>query len=181
MAPARHSYRLFSWIVFHVAILLLVQVGAQTVSMVPHVSIPTTTEFLVYVYLDSDDQDVQGVEIKLTFDKTIVRLDEITAGDWFTTSGLDYFFWDYTTPGADTIHFTGALLHEGQVTSGVIGICHFAALGPGICPVDFVDVDVRNSINQDLGAGHSVGDQIIIDNAIRNERLGFGEIKMLYR
>lgn len=154
---------------------------AQTVSMVPHISMPTTITFLVYVHLDTDSQDVQGVEIELTFDETIVRLDDITAGDWFTSSGMEYFFWDYTTPGTDVIHFTGALLHEGRTANGVIGVCHFTALNPGVSPLDFVDVDVRDSANADLGAEHSIGDRIIIDTSVRNERLGFGDLKALYR
>ena len=155
--------------------------AAQTVSMVPHIAEPVTIAFSVYVYLDSDFEDVQGVEISMTFDETIVQLEEILPGDWFTSSGLEYFFWDYTTPGTDTIHFTGALLHEGRVANGVLGICNFTAIAVGVSPVDFVDVDVRDSVNADLGAAHSTGDLIIIDFAIADESLSFGEIKTLYR
>lgn len=180
MALSRHPCRSCSWVLV-ILLALAAPLCAQTVSMVPHIAEPVTYSFSVYIYLDSDFQDVQGVEISMTFDNTIVHLNGIAAGDWFTSSGLEYFFWDYTTPGTDTIHFTGALLHQGQVANGVIGICSFTALAQGISPVDFVDVDVRNSVNTDLGAAHSTGDLIIIDLAVANESLSFGAIKTLYR
>lgn len=164
-----------------VLLLLAVPAAAQSVYMVPHVALPTTSTFTVYFYLDADAQEVMGVEVSLEFDETIVQLDGIDAGDWFTTSGLDWFFWDYTTPGTDTIHFTGALLDEGRVANGVIAVCRFTAIGLGVCPVDFTDVDVRDASNQTYAAGHSTGDQIIIDAAIGNETMSFGDIKALYR
>jgi len=179
MAYSRHIRRSFSWACL--LLLLALPLAAQTVSMVPHVAVPDTSVFSVYVYLDSDLQDVQGVEIAMTFDNTIVRLDGIDEGDWFSDSGLEHFFFDYTTAGTDTIHFTGALLHEGRTADGVLGICNFTALAVGVSPVDFVDVDVRDSDNVDLEAAHSSGDQIIIEAAIAAESLGFGDVKRLYR
>jgi len=179
MAIMRHLPYWLLWVA--IGLLATAPAGAQTVSMVPHVAIPSASTFTVSFYLDSDYQDVMGVEVELTFDETIVQLDQITIGDWFTSPGREYFFWDYTTPGTDRIHFTGALFDEGQVANGVLGICHFSVLSPGICPVDFVDVDVRDSNNQDYGANHTTGDQIIIDYAIGNETLSFGRVKTLYR
>ena len=164
-----------------VILVLAAPLAAQTVSVVPHVAEPVTYTFPINVYLDSEYEEVQGVEVVMTFDPVIVRLDGIAPGDWFTDSGQAYFFWDHTTPGTDTIHFTGALLDQGQVANGVIGICTFEALAQGVSPVDFVDVDVRDAGNMDLGAGHSTGDQIIIDLAIDSEAFSFGEVKTLYR
>jgi hypothetical protein len=179
MTRLRHRRRSFLWVAIMIA--LTAQAGAQTVSMVPHIALPTTTTFTVDFYLNSDFNEVMGVEIALTFDETIVLLDNITAGDWFTSSAQEYFFWDYTTPGTDTIHFTGALLSHGQVVDGVLAVCHFTALGPGVSPVEFVDVDVRDGANQAYGAGHTIDDQIIIDYAIGNETMSFGRVKGLYR
>ena len=162
-------------------ILLASTAAAQTVSMVPHVATPLTTTFTVYIHLDTDGQDVMGVEVSADFDPGIVRLDGIDEGDWFVTSGLESFFWDYTTPGTSTIHFTGALLNQGRSESGVIAVCRFTALTVGESPVDFTDVDVRDAANAPYAAGHSVGDRIIIDDAIGNEVASFGDIKRLYR
>jgi hypothetical protein len=179
MVIPRHLRRVFPWVIVLVA--LANPLAAQTVSMVPYIAMPVTYTFPVYVYLDSDFEVVQGVEVSMTFDPTIVHLDGIAPGDWFTGSGLEYFFWDHTTPGTDTIHFAGALLQMGQVADGVLGVCTFTALAGGVSPVDFVDVDVRDADNLDLGAGHSTGDQIVIDLAIADESLCFGEVKALYR
>ncbi|MBU0742180.1 cohesin domain-containing protein [bacterium] len=179
MTLSRHRHLSCLWV--SAIVMCAVPIAAQTVTMVPHVAVPATATFSVYVHLDADFLDVQGVEIALDFDPAIVRLDGIAPGDWFASSGLEYFFWDYTTPGTDAIHFTGALLHEGRTANGVIGICNFTALAVGISPVDFVDVDVRNSTNQDLGAAHSVGDLIVIEQVIVGERLRFGEVKSLFK
>ncbi len=179
MSLLQRLYR--TWLRTSILLALALPAAAQTVSMVPHVAMPTTTEFTVYFHLDTDTNDVMGVEISATFNDAVVQLDGIDAGDWFTASGLDWFFWDYTTPGTGTIHFTGALLNQGRTASGVIAVCRFTALAPGVSPVDFTDVDVRDAANQPYPAGHSVDDLIIIDDAIPADSLSFGQVKALYR
>jgi len=156
-------------------------VQAQTVSMVPHVSVPAASPFEVYVYLDADAVPLQGVEVRITFDPLIVSLDQVTAGDWFTTSGLPYYFYDYTTAGTAEIHFTGALLGASSDHNGVIGVCRFTALVAGVSPLTFTDWDVRGPENVDVGAGHSTGDRIVIEEAVGAEILTFSRLKALYR
>jgi len=64
---------------------------------------------------------------------------------------------------------------------GQIGICRFTALEAGISPLDFLGVEVRDFQNQDVHAGHSFGDRIVIDQAIPVEPGSFGRVKALFR
>jgi len=155
--------------------------AAQTVSIVPHVAVPSASPFEVYVYLDTDGRELQGVEISIGFDTAVVALAEVTAGDWFTTAGLPYYFHDYTTPGTAVIHFTGALLGAGTTGNGVLGICRFTALVPGTSPLTFLDWDVRGPENVDVAAAHSTGDRIVIEEAVAAGETTFGRLKLLYR
>lgn len=154
---------------------------SQTVSCSPPVSIPVSLAFDVEVVLAAGGAAVMGTEVAVTFDGTIVRLDGITAGDWYTASGQSYYFHDYTTPGAGTVHFAAALLGDDRVADGTLAVCHFTALAVGVSPLVFVDVDVRDGANLDLGAAHSVGDLIIIQRAIPNESRVWGDVKSLWR
>ncbi len=154
---------------------------SQTVSFSPPVSIPITLTFDVEIDLAATGAAVMGTEIAVTFDEDIVRLDGITAGDWYTTAGQSYYFHDYTTPGTATIHFAAALLGSDRVADGTLAVCHFTALAVGVSPLVFVDVDVRDGTNLDLGAAHSVGDLIIIQRAIPNGSSAWGDLKSLWR
>jgi len=154
---------------------------AQSVSFAPPVSIPVTVAFEVAIDLAADGASVMGTEIAATFDPAIVRLDGITAGDWFTGAGQPYYFHDYTTPGAGTIHFAAALLGSGRVADGTLAVCHFTARLAGVSPLVFTDVDVRDGDNQGLGAAHSTGDLIIIQTAIPVDGRAWGDVKALWR
>ena len=119
--------------------------------------------------------------ISLSFDPLLVRLEGIDPGAWFTEGGAEWFFWDYTHPGTELIHFTGSRLGSASSVGGQIGICRFTALEAGISPLDFLGVEVRDFQNQDVHAGHSFGDRIVIDQAIPVEPGSFGRVKALFR
>lgn len=153
---------------------------AQVISVEPPVSIPSTLEFTVAIAMDTEGAEVMGLEIELSFDNTVVRLNSIQPGPWYTDSSLDYFFWDYTTNGCDRIHFTGSQLNAGDTRSDVVAICHFTALTAGISDLEFLDVDVRDAQNVDLGASHSTGDQIVIEEAVDTNSIPWGSVKATY-
>ncbi|MDO9172179.1 MAG: hypothetical protein Q7W29_10140 [bacterium] len=154
---------------------------AQSVSFTPPVSVPVTVVFDVAIDIAAGGTAVMGTEIAATFDPAIVRLDGISAGGWFTAAGQPYYFHDYTISGASTIHFAAALLGDARVADGTLAICHFTALAAGVSPLVFVDVDVRDGTNLDLGAAHSVGDRIIIQTAIPVDASAWGDVKSLWR
>ena len=155
---------------------------AQQLFVDPTVSTPTDFFFTVDIGIDCAGQAVKGVEAILAFDPFLLQLTAITPGPWFTGTGLDYYFFDYTPidpPG--TIHFASSVLDGTNDQSLTIATCHFTALGFGSTPVIFQDVDVRGPTNIDLGFGHSTGDLIIIDPAVPLTRSSFGALKALYR
>ena len=163
-------------------LLVLVSAGAaQTVFVQPPESVPAQEDFTLAVVLDTGGAEVLGLEISLSFDPLLVRLEGIDPGDWFTGGGAEWFFWDYTHPGTELIHFTGSRLGSASSAGGPVGICRFTALEPGISPLDFLGVEVRDFQNQDVHAGHSFGDRIVIDQAISAESGSFGRVKALFR
>jgi hypothetical protein len=155
---------------------------AQELFVDPPVSTPTDFFFTVDIDIDCAGQAVKGVEAILAFDPFLLQLTAITPGPWYTGTGLDYYFFDYTPlDPAGTIHFASSVLDGTNDQSLTIATCHFTALGFGSTPVIFQEVDVRGPTNLDLGFGHSTGDLIIIDPAVPITHSSFGALKALYR
>ena len=161
---------------------LLQPVVAQEVFVDPTLTLPTDFVFTVDIAIDCAGQDVKGVEVILAFDPFLLQLDFIDAGPWYTGTGQDYFFFDYTdVDPLGTIHFSSSVLDGTNDESLTIAVCHFTALGFGTTPVIFQDVDVRGPDNMDLEFGHSTGDLILVDPAIPVVQSSFGNLKALYR
>jgi hypothetical protein len=136
----------------------------------------------VDIAIDCVGQAVKGVEAELTFDPLLLHLDAVTAGSWYTDTGRDYYFFDYTSVDPQgTIHFASSVLDGTNDQSLTIAVCHFTVLDFGSTPVIFQDVDVRSPDNVDLGFGHSTGDLIQIDPAIPANGTSFGGLKALFR
>jgi hypothetical protein len=155
---------------------------AQEIFMDPSVSLPTDFVFTVDIGIDCAGQAVKGVETILAFDSFLLHLDSITPGPWYTDTGQDFYFFDYTDIDPQgIIHFASSVLDGTNDQSMTIAVCHFTALGFGSTPVIFQDVDVRDGNNLDLGFGHSVGDLIQIDPVIPVAVSSFGALKALFR
>lgn len=156
--------------------------AAQLVSIDPPTTEPASDVFDVLILLDPQGESVMGVEVSIRFDTNIVKLLEVLPGDWYTTPPADqYFFWDYTHPGTELIHFAGTSLGQPLDVGGTLAICRFEAVGAGICPLDFLGLDVRDGDNNRLNAEHSSGDRIIIDAAVATDSCPLESVKALYR
>jgi len=155
---------------------------AQELFVDPTISIPSEFNFTVDIAIDCAGLAVKGVEAVLAFDPLLLHLDAITAGPWYTDSGQDYFFFDYTDVDPEgVIHFASSILDGTNDQSLTIAVCHFTALDFGSTAVIFQTVDVRGPDNMDLGFGHSIGDLILIDSAVPVTATTFGELKALFR
>jgi hypothetical protein len=156
--------------------------SAQELFVDPTLSTPVDLVFTVDIAIDCAGLSVKGVESILAFDPFLLRLDAVTPGPWYTGTGRDYYFFDYTAiEPQGTIHFASSVLSGANDQSLTIAVCHFTVLGFGSTPVIFQDVDVRDPDNLDLGFGHSIGDLILIDPAIPVVLSSFGGVKALYR
>jgi|GEM_PF-1767547 len=176
-----HS-RLIMALVLGLALALPLEAWCQSIFVDPSITMPTELVFTVDIGIDCAGESVKGVEVKLAFDPFLLQLDAITPGPWYTGTGLDFFFFDYTPLDPQgTIHFASSVLSGSNDQSLTIAVCHFTALGFGATPVIFQDVDVRDPDNADLGFGHSTGDVILIDSAIPTDISSFGSLKALYR
>lgn len=155
--------------------------GAAEIDMDPHICWPDTREFTVALAIGTGGHEVVGLEVEVEFDAAKVELLGIDPGTWLTGSGRDYFFYDHTGPGATSIHLTAAFLGGGWDGAGQLAVCRFRALAEGVCPLEFLHLDVRDSTNVDLGFAHSTGDQIVIEPAVGTEGATWGGIKAQYR
>lgn len=158
----------------------LIRIDPGQIYFDPSTSTPTTIDFTVDLAINAVGFDVKGAEVVVSFDPALVSLTDITPGDWITDQGLLYYFYDYTTPGTGEIHFAMSFLDGSGTGSGVFAVCHFTALAVGQTPLPFVTVDVRGPSNENLGFGHSEGDRIIVDQAIRTESARLGEVKAMF-
>ncbi len=168
-------------LLFVCALLLSPAAQAQILRVDPHVSIPDNEVFTIDIRVECAGQAVMGVETSIAFDPYLVRLDSIVPGPWFTASGEDFFFWDYTVPGTSNIHFASSLLDAESDQDECVAICYFSVLTYGQSPLIFQDVDLRNGVNDPLPFDHSTGDLIILDDAVAVESTGLGRLKALYR
>ncbi len=156
--------------------------SAQIVSFNPSDTVPIDPSFDVVIDIDCGGLDVKGVELSVTYDPLLVRLDGVSAGGWYSGSGQSFTFFDYTNiEPQGTIHFASAVLSGTLSGSGNLAVCHFAILDFGVSPLNFVETDVRGLQNTDLGFSHSTGDQITLDPVVEVRQRTFGNIKTLYR
>ncbi len=124
--------------------------------------------------------DVKGVECFVTFDPAIVSLDSIVAGPWYTDSGQDFFFWDYTIPGTNTLHFASAMLDGTNNIDDILAVCYFSLVSYGTTALDFTQVDVRDANNDPLSFATDDG-LIVLDHAVETDPVHFGTLKAVYR
>ncbi len=161
-------------------VLLPASAFAQSLQFDPDPFIPASDSFAVPMIIETGGLSIKGIETIVTFDPALVSLDSITAGPWFTDSGQDYFFWDYTIPFTYAIHFASAMLDGTNSADGIIAYCHFSFLDYGSCPLDFTLVDVRDGNNADLGFGNDSG-LILLDPAVETKNVQFSSLKAIYR
>ncbi|HPF36161.1 MAG TPA: cohesin domain-containing protein [Candidatus Krumholzibacteria bacterium] len=154
---------------------------AQRLAFDPSVSVPMAVDFSVDLTLDTQGAVVQGVDVVFTYEPTIVQFNGVVDGDWFTTSGLDHFLWLDPGSALGVVHISSALLGAGRTGSGVLAELEFTALAAGISPLQFQTWLVRDDANAPLVATHSIGDFIIIQEAIANEDRSWSDIKRLWR
>ncbi len=142
---------------------------------------PVTQNFTVDLAIAAAGYLVEGAEVVVTFNPALVALTDITPGAWVTGQGLQSAFYDYTTPGTNTIHFLVSFLDGSATGSGVLAVCHFTALAVGTTPLNFVTVDVRDPDNLPYVFGNSTGDNIVIDMVIPTTPATLGGVKASFR
>jgi hypothetical protein len=135
---------------------------AQQIYISPALSEPLEPEFTVDVMIDTQGSEVMGILVDIDFDPAVVTLDHIDEGEWITSSGLEYLFYDLTETGAEDIRFDMAFLGDGHTGTGRLAICHFRAVSPGDSPLDFSEVDIRDPDNAPVLFTSSEGDLIHI-------------------
>lgn len=140
----------------------LTPANAQQLYISPSLSEPLEPEFSLDLMIDTEGVEIMGIQVEIAFDPTVVALDMITAGEWVSGSGLDYFFYDLSTPGTGAIRFDMAFLGEGNTGGGRLAICHFRAVNPGDSPLAFGELDIRDPDNAPVAITYSEGDLIHI-------------------
>ena len=154
--------------------------AAQVLRFDPDPFVPEEEQFSVPLLMEAQGTQIKGVEAVVTFDAALVTLDSITPGPWYTGSGQDFFFWDYTAPLTYTLHFASALLDGTSNSDDVIAYCHFSFVDFGLCPLDFTLVDIRDGSNAEIVFGADDG-VIFLNPAVDTQDVKFMALKAIYR
>lgn len=156
--------------------------AAQWIGFDPAETVPATEAFTVDLVLDTGGVTVMGADVLFTFDPAVVRLDSVTVGGWLTTAPQPYFFWaDAGESVADLVHVTGSVMTTGRAGAGALAVLHFTARAAGFCDLVFQAVSLRDPLNAPVPHTRSVGDRIIIEEAIGTDAASFGALKALWR
>ncbi len=154
--------------------------SAQSLRFDPDPYFPVDQTFSVPLVLEAGGLAVKGVECIITYDPALVALNSITAGPWYTGSGQDFFFWDYTTGFTTDIHFASAMLDGTNSSDGIIAYCNFSFVGFGTCDLIFAESDIRDVNNDPLAFALDNG-MIVLDQAVENAPVKFNVLKAIYR
>ncbi len=172
--------RALVFIILAISFTLVSSVSAQTLRFDPDPYFPVDEQFTLPLLLEAGGLDVKGVECIITFDSALVSLESITPGPWYSESGQEFFFWDYTEPGTSVLHFASAMLDGTNNTDGAIALCHFSFVGFGSCDLVFTEANVRDANNEPLSFALDNG-LIVLDQAINTEPVQFSTLKAIYR
>lgn len=155
---------------------------AQWIGFNPAETVPTNETFTVDLVLDTEGVTVMGADVLFSFDPTVVHLDSVTAGDWFTTAPGPHFFWaDPALAVPGVVHASGTVMTTGRSGAGVLAVLHFTAVAAGFSPLAFQAVSLRNPLNAPVPHTRSSGDRIIIEEAIPVAGTSFGDLKARWR
>lgn len=156
--------------------------AAQWVGFDPSEVVPATESFTFALALDTQGVAVLGVDVQFSFDPAIVQVDSVTVGDWFTTAPQSWFFWcDAAETVADVVHVTGTVMTTGRAGAGALAFVHMTALAAGFSPLEFLNLDLRNSLNMPVPHTASSGDRVIVEDAVPAAALSFGSLKARLR
>ena len=111
---------------------------------------------------------VKGIEAEIEFDETKLLLLSIDAGNWYTQSAEDYFFFDYTPAPpaiATSAHFASSFLGGASADSGVVAWLTFIALSSDPIPLSFALAKVRDAGNTELSFAATAIDSIHVTAA----------------
>lgn len=157
-------------------------VAGQWIGFNPSETVPAAETFTVELVLDTEGVAIMGADVLFSFDPAVVRLDAVTEGDWFTTAPEPWFFWaDAAESLPGIVHVTGSVMTTGRAGAGALAVLHFTALAAGFSPLDFQAVSLRSPLNAPVPHTRSVGDRIVIEEAIGTEARSFGDLKALWR
>ncbi len=134
----------------------------------PVSSVALSDSIEIPLWLQPGPTAIKGLEISIGFDPDVVELMGIQPGPWFTESGLEFFFYDYSQDApqpADAVHFSAAFLNGEIAGEGVIANCKFKGLELGGSALEFIDIDIRDADNTPLAYRGSLGDSVLVDDS----------------
>jgi hypothetical protein len=131
------------------AVIPAVAGGAPTISVEPPSTVVLELEsFWVDVEINGEVLGVTGYDLVIDFDETLLEVLQVTEGDLPEGyPGETFLFWtDEGTP-SDALMVNGAILGGSVDGPGSLVRVEFLALAPGISPVSFDSVELRDIEN----------------------------------
>ncbi len=96
-------------------------------------------------------KDLKGYSVTLSYDPDLITPEEITEGDFFSSSGETFFYQDIN-PEEGTILIDCAILGRNLSVSGegTLATVSFTSLQAGRCPIDFIQAKTRSHENKEI-------------------------------
>ncbi len=140
-----------------------------------------TTTFQVRIVANSSITSLMGFDITVAFDTSIVELvsvdKESPPGSGDSTT---FFHWFDAGIPSDTVHVNGAVLGTTVDGPEVLFFITFKPLSHGTTPVTFVETELRDNFNVDIGHD-TIDGSITVAKSIPVQSVTWGSIKARYR
>jgi hypothetical protein len=117
----------------------------------------------VDVSVNAEVLGITGFDLEIDYDESVVELMEVVEGSLPQSSGGTFFFWTYGPAPENAIVINGAVLGDSVDGPGVLARLHFAALVPGVSPLDFLSLELRDLQNNPI-AVTDVGGEIHVSD-----------------
>jgi len=125
---------------------------------------------------------ITGYHLEIDFDQTL--LDVISVEETGLTSGYPgetFLFWSMVGEPPDTLLIDGGLLGGSVDGPGSLVTICFHAVAPGITPLEFFNVEIRDIDNVEIPVGDVPGEIEIVAEPTAVNRASWGVIKARFR
>jgi hypothetical protein len=161
-----------------------VRAQGPTVAVYPDsIMVAHGSTFTLDIVVSADMTGLMGYDISVTFDGSVIHLQDATEGSLPATSGYETFFrWLNPPPPADSVHVNGAILGNTVDGPGALFTLEFIGYAPstiGTTDVIIAVSTIRDGVNQDIV--HTVAHGWVqVSAPIATESVTWGAVKSLY-
>lgn len=176
--------RRFPAIAAVLTLLLACTAGAEpTIAITPQeITVGQWTHFWVETEINDEVTGVAGYHMLVDFDETKMHVTQVLEGFLPHYSGEQtFFYWQAEGMPSDAVLIDGAILGAHVDGPGSLSAINFYTDEPGLSPIDFMEVDLRDTTNAVIPVT-MIGGQVYISPGLNVEEVdSWGKIKALFK